>query len=268
MSGERAPQLAYSELQHKMHDESQREAKAVKILSVLQHFLGREDLTGLRAVDLGCSTGFTADVLRQAGASIAGLDIDVVGLAAARTRFPEINFLCSDGSALPFPDASVDIIVFNHIYEHVVDADAVMSEIVRVLRPDGVAYFAFGNKYQVVEPHYGLPFLSWLPHGVADRYIALSKRAPSYYERFRTRRGLIAMTSGLSVWDYTYSVLGDPGAFHAHDMVPTRLASAPIEFWKALQPVMPTFIWVGTPGNRTPAGPSTRQPPVPVERGR
>ena len=44
--------------------------------------------------------------------------------------------------------------VLNHIYEHVVDADKVLSEIRRVLRDDGVAYFGFGNKYGVMEPHY------------------------------------------------------------------------------------------------------------------
>ena len=32
------------------------------------------------------------------------------------------------------------MVVFNHIYEHVVDPDAVLAEIRRVLRPDGVVY--------------------------------------------------------------------------------------------------------------------------------
>ena len=264
MSGtapERAPQLAYSELQHKTHDEAKRQRKAAKIRTVLQHFLGTEDLKRLRVVDVGCSTGFTAAALAEAGADVVGLDIDVPGLSAARTRFPGISWLCADGSVLPFPDASVDVVVFNHIYEHAVDADAVMSEIVRVLRTDGVAYLAFGNKLQVIEPHYRLPFLSWLPAKTADRYVALSKRAPNYYERFRTKRDLLQMSAGLRLWDYTYTVLGDATAFSAQDMVPTRLANVPMGFWKALTPIMPTFIWLGTPGARTPAGPATRQPP-------
>ena len=265
MSGtapERAPQLAYSELQHKTHDEAKRQRKAAKIRTVLQHFLGTEDLKGLLAVDVGCSTGFTAAALAEAGADVIGLDIDVPGLASARTRFPGISWLCADGSVLPFPDASVDVVVFNHIYEHVVDADAVMSEIVRVLKADGVAYLAFGNKLQVIEPHYRLPFLSWLPHKTADRYVALSKRAPNYYERFRTKRDLITMSAGLQLWDYTYTVLGDSSAFNAEDMVPKRLTNVPMGFWKALTPIMPTFIWLGTPGTRTPGGAATRQPPA------
>ena len=33
----------------------------------------------------------------------------------------------ASGDDLPLPDASLDVVVFNHIYEHVVDADAVMQ---------------------------------------------------------------------------------------------------------------------------------------------
>src|SRR5690349_23038491 len=130
MSTERAPQLAYSEIQHLTHDEAKRRQKAAKICAVVQHFLGRTDLDGLVVLDIGCSTGFTCDVLRTAGATVLGADIDQPGLRSARQRFPEgIAFLCADGSRVPVRDGSVDVVVFSHIYEHVVDPDAVMAEI-------------------------------------------------------------------------------------------------------------------------------------------
>ena len=258
----RRPQLAYSELQANTKDEKKRRLKAEKIAAVLQHFLGRSDLNGLTAIDIGCSTGYTADTLRGSGCQVVGLDIDAPGLAYAYSQFgSRVSFVAADGSALPFPDRSVDIVVFNHIYEHVVDPDAVLSEIRRVLRPDGVAYFGFANRLGVVEPHYRLPFLSYLPRKMADRYVALSGRADEYYEQFRTRAGLIKMCRGLSLWDYTYTVLSDSEKFHAVDMVPPRLATAPTRMWRLLAPIMPTFIWIGTPGAKQPAGGSTRQPP-------
>jgi ubiquinone/menaquinone biosynthesis C-methylase UbiE len=259
---ERSKQLAYSELMSKMLDENHRRKKAAKIIAVLQHFLGRDDLDGLVAVDLGCSAGYIADELRSAGARVVGLDIDVPGLKGAHERYGhDILFTCADGEAMPFADKSVDVIAFNHIYEHVVDADAIMTEIRRVLKDDGVAYFGFGNKLGVVEPHYRLPFLSWLPSGIADRYVAASGRADSYYERFRTRRGLRRMCAGLNVWDYTYPVLTDAANYEADDMVPPRLRNAPLAFWKSLAPIIPTFIWIGTPGDRTPAGQSGKVAP-------
>src|SRR6476660_8184676 len=64
----REPQLAYSELKSDMLDEDGRRKKAAKIVTVLKHFLGRDDLDGLIALDIGCSTGFIADELNRAGA--------------------------------------------------------------------------------------------------------------------------------------------------------------------------------------------------------
>ncbi|HWO51653.1 MAG TPA: class I SAM-dependent methyltransferase, partial [Ornithinibacter sp.] len=88
-SGDREEQLAYSETMAKMLDEEGRRQKAAKIVAVVQHALGVESLTGLRAVDVGCSAGFIADELALAGAATSGVDIDEPGLAKARARFGE-----------------------------------------------------------------------------------------------------------------------------------------------------------------------------------
>jgi len=259
----RSLQLGYSDLQADMLDEQGRRHKAAKIRAVLEHFLGRKDLAGLRILDVGCSAGFIADELRLAGASVIGLDIDEPGLEKARQRFGEqVEFIAAVGSAMPLPDKSVDVVVFNHIYEHVPDPDAVMTEIRRVLKDDGVVYLGLGNRLGVVEPHYKLPFLSWLPKPLADRYVRLSGRAGSYYETFRTRPGLRRMCHGLDVWDYTYVVLAEPDLFAAGDLVPARLQGAPLLAWRALSPIMPTFIWVGTPSPRQPQGPPVKAGPV------
>jgi len=264
----RGQQLAYSELQSAMHDEVRRRKKAAKILKVLSHFLGQSDLAGLTALDIGCSTGFVADALHGAGAKVTGLDIDEPGLARARERFgSEIDFINASGDGIPMLAQSVDIVVFNHIYEHVVDADAVMADIRRVLRPDGVVYLGLGNRLGIMEPHYKLPFLSWLPKRIAHRYVRATGRASSYYETFRTRRGLRKMCVGLRIWDYTYTVLTDSREFEADDMVPARLSSASPIIWRLAAPVLPTFIWVGTPGAGQPAGPVTRVSPSLIATG-
>ena len=258
----RTRQLEYSSLQPEMHNEASRRAKAAKILAVLRHFRGSVELRGSTVVDLGCSTGFIADEFRRAGAATFGVDIDVPGLAAAKSRFDGgIAFLCADGEQLPFPEGSIDIVIFNHIYEHVVDADAVMSEIVRILVPGGVAYLGLGNRWGIIEPHYGLPFLSWLPPRLADRYISRAGRGEAYHERFRGERGLRRLTSALAVWDYTPTVLAEPEAFSAGDVVPSAMARLPAASWRVVRPLIPTFIWVGTKGYAAPAGPELRSPP-------
>jgi SAM-dependent methyltransferase len=43
-----------------------------------------------------------------------------------------------DVQALPFPDASFDVLVANHMLYHVPDPDLAVAELARVLRPNGV----------------------------------------------------------------------------------------------------------------------------------
>lgn len=264
----REPQRAYSDTQALMLDEASRRTKADKILAVLLHWTGRDDLDGLVVADVGCSGGTIAARLREAGASVVGLDIDEPGIAKAAARYGADAgpaFVCGDSMAVPLADASVDVVVCNHIYEHVVSPEALVAELRRVVRPDGVVYLGLGNRWGVVEPHYRLPFLSYLPRGLADRYVALSGRAETYYEQFRTRSGLVDLLSPFTVWDYTHSVLSEPGRFAMGGLV----ARAPGLAWRAsvaLRPVVPTFIWLGTPGDARPAGGGLRRDPTVVRR--
>ena len=185
-------------------------------------------LRGLTAVDVGCSAGFIADELAGAGADTYGVDIDEPGLQAATARFGErVQFRLARGEALPFDTGSVDVVVLNHIYEHVVDPEAVATDIRRVLAPDGVVYLGLGNRLGVIEPHYGLPLLSWLPPQLADRYVRATGRGDSYYERFRARPGLRRLFAAFDLWDYTLPVLADPAAFHGEDVVPGVVGTPP-----------------------------------------
>jgi SAM-dependent methyltransferase len=45
-----------------------------------------------------------------------------------------------DGVHLPLPDASIDLVVSHEVFEHIADVPAVLSELARVLRPDGRIY--------------------------------------------------------------------------------------------------------------------------------
>ncbi|WP_308170099.1 class I SAM-dependent methyltransferase [Acrocarpospora catenulata] len=277
MGTERAAQLEYSEFQSAMLDEAKRRRKAAKIIAVLAHFLGRDGdrpLDGLTVADVGCSAGFIADELAGAGAARTfGVDIDVPGLRKAATRFGErVAFVCADGTTLPFPDNSVDVLVFNHIYEHVVDPDSVIRDMRRVLTEDGVLYLGLGNRLGIMEPHYKLPFLSYLPPGPADRYVRAFGRADHYYERFRTRGGLRRMLRDFHVWDYTFPVLASPERFAGGELFPGavgRAAKATLErtprpVLTGLLPIVPTYLWVATKTPRRPLGPALPQPPEAV----
>jgi SAM-dependent methyltransferase len=266
----RQKQLAYSELQARMRDEEQRRQKARKILSVVRYHLGRDDLSGLTFLDLGCSLGWLVEAATVDGAHGIGVDIDVPGLTKARReRDPRCTFISTDGEALPFQDESLDVVVCNHIYEHVVDPDAVMTELQRVLKPDGILYLGLGNRLGVIEPHYRLPFLSWLPHPAADRYIRLSGQADSYYERFRTLPGLRRLTGGLYVYDYSFTVVANPELFAAADVAGPMSSAVGRHLGRRGRQLarwlLPTYIWIASKTPTPPRGSGALQPPEPLE---
>jgi SAM-dependent methyltransferase len=268
MPPERRAQLEYSELMDLMLDEEHRRAKARKLIGVLLHFLGRSDLEGLRVADVGCSAGFIADELAAAGGRTIGLDIDQPGLARAAERFgPRALFVRGDGERIPVADRALDVIVFNHIYEHVVDPDAVVNELHRVLVDDGAIYLGLANRFGVMEPHHRLPFLSYLPPSLADRYVQVTGRGDHYYERLRARPSLRRLMRGFAVWDYTFSVIREPQLFASDDMVPVPFRSMPSPALKALMPIIPTYIWVATKNGSGPAGVPLRAGPERVRVG-
>jgi 2-polyprenyl-3-methyl-5-hydroxy-6-metoxy-1,4-benzoquinol methylase len=255
MREHREPQVAYSTQQALMLDESSRRRKAAKVAAVVQHFLGVPDLGSLRILDVGCSGGIVADELRKHGADVVGIDIDIPGVQRAATLYGRgVNFVLGDSERLPIANASFDVVVCNHIYEHVVAPERLFDELRRIVRPGGALYLGLGNRLGVIEPHYRLPFLSWLPRPLAHRYVRASGRASHYHERFETRRGLRRLCRGLNVWDYTFTVIAEPARFEAEDMVPAFVAKLPARVLRVTRPLLPTYIWMASSERGGPKG--------------
>ena len=84
-------------------------------------------------VDLGCGPGFYTRALRQRGADVIPVDNDPDELELAGE--PPEGALLADATALPFEDASVDGVLCSNMLEHTPNAEAVVAEIERVLRP-------------------------------------------------------------------------------------------------------------------------------------
>ena len=88
-----------------------------------------------------------------------------------------------EGVDLPFEEASFDVVISNHVIEHVGDAEAQarhLAEIRRVMRPGGVGYLAVPNRWMLTEPHYRLKFLSWWPHRWRTPYLKLMGKGEFY----------------------------------------------------------------------------------------
>lgn len=158
-----------------------------------------------RVADVGAGTGIIKNELeRITGRPITGFDIDMSFVARRR------RMVGADALRLPVAEGTFDFVILNHVYEHVGDQAGLFRELHRVLAPGGEAYVSAGNRLAVVEPHYRLPFLSWVPRRLADLYVRLSGRGRSYEGiRFRTHRSLTRLMrrAGLEVRDETRRAL-------------------------------------------------------------
>lgn len=229
-----------------MHDKERRVRKAETMRRVLKDHLG--DLSGLRLLDLGTSTGIIGEHLSKSCAHVFGIDIDfpAVAHATAVRHTGNLQFAVADGMQMPFAGDTFDIVICAQIYEHVPDAKRLLLDIRRVLKPGGVCYFAAGNRLMLMEPHYRLPLLSIIPKQLAHLYLRLSGKGSHYYETHFTYWGLRKLVASFDLVDYTSRIIEKPRQFGVEYMVPEasrkqRLALALLRhaYW-----LVPGYVWL------------------------
>jgi SAM-dependent methyltransferase/uncharacterized membrane protein YbhN (UPF0104 family) len=230
-TGDRPVQTDYSMRYPEVQDPAGRRAKAEKILRILSVSVG--DLSRANALDMGCSTGEITAYLAPHVRHILGIDVDQRAIEIARERHEGVEFELRRADASDLPEASFDIIVVNHVYEHVPDPGALFHEVLRLLRPGGHCYFAAGNRLTIMEPHHHLPFLSWLPRPLANTYLRIVRGGGPYYERLLSHRGICQLLQYFDVNELTLTVLRDPDRY-ALDL-PARTRA----LIRALSPVLP-----------------------------
>jgi 2-polyprenyl-6-hydroxyphenyl methylase/3-demethylubiquinone-9 3-methyltransferase len=133
------------------------------------------DWTGKRVLDLGCGGGFMAEPLAARGARVTGIDPSAAAIAAARLHAAatglDIDYLVGSGEALPFDAGTFDVVVCVDVLEHIAGWEAVISEIGRVLRPEGLFLFDTINRNPLaafVMVTIGERGLRLLPRGTHD----------------------------------------------------------------------------------------------------
>ena len=113
---------------------------------------------GRRVLDAGCGTGYGTMMLAAAAARTAtGVDISEAAVGSARETLGDAGELhVADIAALPFEDASFDLVVCFEAIEHVPDPEAALDELRRVLVPDGLLLVSSPNRreYPAGNPHH------------------------------------------------------------------------------------------------------------------
>jgi len=125
--------------------------------AVLERFVGvgnplgvRPALPGERVLDVGCGAGLDSFLAAEqvgAGGRVVGLDltpemIAIAHEALARAKLAQLRFEVGSAEALPFEDASFDLMISNGALNLVVDKQRCFGELLRVLRPGGALSIA------------------------------------------------------------------------------------------------------------------------------
>lgn len=244
---QRGYQQGFSTINAAMHNTASREQKALTMLAVLGDYFDRP-LGELSLLDVGASTGIIDHRLAREFGSVAGIDIDDSAIQQAQENYPAANlhFSVGDAMALTDPDESYDVVICAQVYEHVPDANRMMKEIYRVMKPGGVCYFAASNRLMWNEPHYHLPLLSVVPRFLAHYYVRAFGKAGYYHELHFSYWGLKKLVRQFEIVDYTRRIVTRPTVFHAQNMLPPGSTKAKVArlittyaYW-----LVPGYIWL------------------------
>jgi SAM-dependent methyltransferase len=105
-------------------------------------------VAGKDVLDAACGEGYGSAWLARTARSVAGLDIDEPTVRQARERYraPNVRFEVGSVAAMPFADASFDCVVSFETLEHIAEQEAMLGELRRVLRPDGLLIISTPNR--------------------------------------------------------------------------------------------------------------------------
>ena len=96
---------------------------------------------GQRVLDVGCGNGYILSQYARHRARVTGVDLTSKGTWLSARRFAleglPGNFLQANAEALPFRDASFDLVCSMGVLHHTPDTERAVAEIHRVLRPGG-----------------------------------------------------------------------------------------------------------------------------------
>lgn len=102
---------------------------------------------GIRVLEIGCGIGSVVNELRQKGCQVVGTDISIEAITYGREKYPGLDLQVQPAEALDFEEGSFDMVLSFDLFEHIVESDAHLAEVARVLPMEGHYLLQTPNKY-------------------------------------------------------------------------------------------------------------------------
>ena len=169
-------------------------------------------MTGLRAIELGCGTGYVSRWMERRGASVVAIDMAENQLATARRLATEygsqIEWIHGNAEQVPYPDGSFDFATSEYGAALWCDPYRWIPEVVRLLKPGGRLTFLTNSPivtscyplngaaadYTLVRPYFGQHLFDWSDVEIDPGGVEFNLAISDWFSLFKA--------SGLEVLDF------------------------------------------------------------------
>ena len=120
-------------------------------LDYLPHVVDFTGYKGKRLLEVGCGIGTDLVLFAKHGAAVTGIDLAETAIDLAKANFA-LNGVCGDlqtmnGEDMQIDDESFDVVYAHGVLQYTDDAERMIRELHRVLRPGGEAILMAYNRY-------------------------------------------------------------------------------------------------------------------------
>lgn len=109
--------------------------KRVKVISKFK--------TGGKALEIGSSTGFLLSLLKSRGWEVLGIEPSETSYKSSVVK--DISTLNTTFEMSRLPESGFDLIVFNHVLEHMDDPISILKKAKKLLKNDGIVFIDVPN---------------------------------------------------------------------------------------------------------------------------
>ncbi|MGB4775781.1 MAG: class I SAM-dependent methyltransferase [Daejeonella sp.] len=112
-------------------------------------------------LDIACGEGYGSNLLAQVADSVLGVDVSSQTIAEAQKKYIHSNLTFKEGRAdkIPSSNSTFDVVVSFETIEHHDQHEAMMMEIKRVLKPNGILIISSPDKLNYsIKRKYANPF--------------------------------------------------------------------------------------------------------------
>ena len=100
-----------------------------------------------KILEIGCGTGRVVFELNRQRYDVIGTDISREAIAYGLKKYNDIKLQVQPAEKLEFTNETFDVVLSFDLFEHIAEVDKHISEVYRVLRPNGLYLFQTPNKY-------------------------------------------------------------------------------------------------------------------------